>query len=513
MQPSSGSPCRSRFASELQESVTHGRLRIVVGGQYDHTPPPGRLLYEPSDDRDAGIVKAQGWLVQEKNGRISQQGCGESHALLHSRGKGRYAVIGPRQEADFVEQALDVRDVHRQAPQPLEKAQILARRHCVVEVQKRSNQADVKRSSLRSNRGARQFEYHLPFTGSGHSGQDFQQRAFARAVGPGHGETLSAGHFKREASEKHPRPETLHQARRRKPNVSVIQGAARTWLMLVPTYRSVASPLRPRLDCAPVAGYHPSKSKNYRLEIMITSSARWPLALLALLFIGVAACETDREEPTSPADTTLGTDARADTLEMAHAQLMPTEGNSASGTVTFMETAGGVRVQANLTGLTQGQHGFHVHEVGDCSAPDATSAGGHFAGVGTRHGAPTDSEMERHAGDLGNVEADAEGNATYERVDNVLSLSGPQSITGKAVLVHAEPDDLESQPSGDAGARVACGVVMSGGDMSDMGGMEDVGAMDEGASDGGVIDRPATDGVGDGGGLDEASELSDTDGV
>ena len=134
----------------------------------------------------------------------------------------------------------------------------------------------------------------------------------------------------------------------------------------------------------------------------------------------------------------------------------PTEGNEAQGTVEFTQEAGGVRVIANLTGLTEGDHGFHIHEKGDCSAADGTSAGGHFNPEGTAHGAP--DAAERHVGDLGNITADASGDATYNRLDTHLELNGANTIIGLAVVVHALPDDF-SQPTGAAGARVGCGVI------------------------------------------------------
>ncbi len=137
--------------------------------------------------------------------------------------------------------------------------------------------------------------------------------------------------------------------------------------------------------------------------------------------------------------------------------LHPTEGNDVSGIVTFTKTAEGIEVVAKVSGLTPGKHGFHVHELGDCSVADGTSAGGHFNPEGTKHGAPSDNA--RHIGDLGNLEADDEGNAHYERTDTFLALSGPHSIVGRAIIVHAGEDDLTSQPTGAAGARVACGVI------------------------------------------------------
>ncbi|TRW48263.1 superoxide dismutase family protein [Aliidiomarina halalkaliphila] len=139
--------------------------------------------------------------------------------------------------------------------------------------------------------------------------------------------------------------------------------------------------------------------------------------------------------------------------------LNPTEGNEGlQGFVMFEDTPEGVFVLAHVEGLEPGGvHGFHVHEYGDCSAPDGTSAGGHFNPHGRDHGGPDSSE--RHAGDLGNLQADDAGMAHLEMIDTKLELSGPNSILGKSVIVHAQADDLESQPTGDAGARILCGVI------------------------------------------------------
>ncbi len=137
--------------------------------------------------------------------------------------------------------------------------------------------------------------------------------------------------------------------------------------------------------------------------------------------------------------------------------LHPTEGNEVSGIVTFTKTDGGITIVANFEGLTPGKHGFHIHEYGDCSRLDGKSAGGHFNPDGKKHGAP--NSEERHVGDLGNLLANEEGKAYYEMIDTRISFSGPHSIIGRAIIVHAGEDDLTSQPTGAAGSRVACGVI------------------------------------------------------
>ncbi len=142
----------------------------------------------------------------------------------------------------------------------------------------------------------------------------------------------------------------------------------------------------------------------------------------------------------------------------AIAVLHPTVGSAVAGTVRFEAApSGGVTVTVGLTGLSAGKHGFHVHEFGDCSAADATSAGGHFNPTGHPHAGPTDAV--RHAGDLGNVEAAADGAASLSWTDPHMSLTGPHGVIGHAVIVHANPDDLQTQPTGNAGGRVACGVI------------------------------------------------------
>lgn len=144
-------------------------------------------------------------------------------------------------------------------------------------------------------------------------------------------------------------------------------------------------------------------------------------------------------------------------LPLAIATLRPTEGSNVHGLVGFTEENGQVHITADVTGLTPGLHGFHIHEHGDCSAPDASSAGGHFNPYDQPHGRPDSGAA--HAGDLGNLVADENGRAHYERVDHQLKLRGENGIIGRSVIVHGGMDDLKSQPSGASGPRVACGVV------------------------------------------------------
>lgn len=141
----------------------------------------------------------------------------------------------------------------------------------------------------------------------------------------------------------------------------------------------------------------------------------------------------------------------------AIAVLNSTKGSPVKGMVMFEAVKGGTKVTAHISGLKPGKHGFHVHEYGDCSADDATSAGGHFNPGMMPHSMP--SSEKRHVGDLGNIEADKDGNAHVEYVDAMISFSGPNSILGRGVIVHEKEDDLKTQPTGNAGGRLACGVV------------------------------------------------------
>ena len=142
----------------------------------------------------------------------------------------------------------------------------------------------------------------------------------------------------------------------------------------------------------------------------------------------------------------------------ASAPLQPTTGNKAAGEVTFEETSGKVRIRASVQGLAPGrEHGFHIHEVGDCSA-NAENAKGHFNPDGKPHG--HFAAADRHAGDLPSLRADDAGRGQVDTtVDRITLRSGPASIIGRAMVVHANPDDYKSQPAGNAGPRIACGVI------------------------------------------------------
>jgi len=184
--------------------------------------------------------------------------------------------------------------------------------------------------------------------------------------------------------------------------------------------------------------------------------------LFALVIISAfAGCSHSPKMESSTASGSASTSATAQALNVLEAKIEPTQGNSVHGTVRFTgQPDGSVQVVADLEGLTpNAQHAIHVHETGDCSAPDAMSAGGHYNPEGKPHGLPP--AEERHAGDLGNLTADASGNAHYTITVNNISVSnGKNPVLGKAVIVHAKLDD-GGQPTGNAGARLGCGVIQA----------------------------------------------------
>lgn len=142
----------------------------------------------------------------------------------------------------------------------------------------------------------------------------------------------------------------------------------------------------------------------------------------------------------------------------AVAVISPKSGSNVQGTITFTKVDQGIRVEADIRGLDRNaRHGFHVHEYGNCSAQDGSSAGDHFNPFGMAHGGP--SHEARHVGDLGNLTAAGNGRANMNMMDETISFSGLSNIIGRAVVIHKSQDDLTSQPSGAAGARIGCGVI------------------------------------------------------
>jgi len=175
--------------------------------------------------------------------------------------------------------------------------------------------------------------------------------------------------------------------------------------------------------------------------------------LVGVLMLGAGSLALSAQAPPAGKAATAGAAA----ANKATVKLAPTANGSTRGEVTFTAEADGIHVVGSFSGLAFGEHGFHVHEKGDCSAPDATSAGGHFNPATQPHAAREASA--RHVGDLGNLKADPYGLARVDFIDKTLALSGANSIVGKAVIVHEKADDFTTQPTGNAGARQACGVI------------------------------------------------------
>lgn len=180
----------------------------------------------------------------------------------------------------------------------------------------------------------------------------------------------------------------------------------------------------------------------------------YTLGFLAVLFTIAGCAQQSGSDQNGPDSNKMKSSAN---LTMAVAHVHATDGGNPIGTVTFEKVSEGVKVHAEVSGLQEGKHGFHIHQYGDCTAEDQTSAGGHYNPYEMEHGAPTDSV--RHMGDMGNLPVDAEGSGTLDYIDSVIELNGPNSIIGRAVIIHGGSDDFTSQPSGAAGPRMACGVI------------------------------------------------------
>jgi superoxide dismutase, Cu-Zn family len=198
------------------------------------------------------------------------------------------------------------------------------------------------------------------------------------------------------------------------------------------------------------------------------------LQTLAFVFAAVACGGKSKPETTPVAETTeTPTPTATETPPAAPAETPPAappapktatatlaaaSKSKVTGTITFKQAEGGLEVTAMVENLTPGDHAWHVHVKGDCSAPDAASAGGHFNPENHQHGAP-DAE-QHHAGDFGNLTAGKDGKATKTFTMKGITLDdGASSVVGKGFIVHEKKDDFKTQPTGNAGGRVACGVI------------------------------------------------------
>jgi superoxide dismutase, Cu-Zn family len=193
-----------------------------------------------------------------------------------------------------------------------------------------------------------------------------------------------------------------------------------------------------------------------KTNALLVSSAILGLAL------GLGGCQNGGEMNMHQNDTPMRMWAG---VTHAVAVLVPTQGNNVTGTIMFAQEPGGVHITGKVMGLTPGKHGFHIHEFGDMSAPNGSAAGGHYNPEDGAHMHAGLNDPMRHAGDLGNLEADASGIAPVDILDPAISIAGMNNpILGRGIVVHAAEDDLKTQfppgPSpGNSGARVAVGVI------------------------------------------------------
>src|SRR5690606_30229884 len=184
----------------------------------------------------------------------------------------------------------------------------------------------------------------------------------------------------------------------------------------------------------------------------MTSSRLPALVLPALLLAMLCNRPADAQNPRDAQHE--GHDAKHAIPQEAVAVLSPSKDQKARGVLMLKQTDAGVEITGKVTGLEPGEHGFHIHEFGDLRHPEGLSAGGHFNPDGHKHGGP--DAKERHAGDLGNITAGADGTAQVKKLAKGLKL---HFVIGRSMVVHGKADDLKSQPSGDAGPRVALGVI------------------------------------------------------
>ena len=180
-------------------------------------------------------------------------------------------------------------------------------------------------------------------------------------------------------------------------------------------------------------------------------------AALVAVVAGLAACGSMMNEDANPRTVAM---VKLRSAEGGTPQ--PNPQSPVEGLIHFSELRGITSVNGTVTGLKpNAPHGFHVHEKGDCSTPDFSSAGGHFNPTNQPHGAH--GSGLHHLGDMPQLMADASGTAKVSFNSQTLKLRGVNSIIGKSVIVHRDPDDVNHQPVGNAGPRLACGVVKAGG--------------------------------------------------
>ncbi|MEN0059663.1 MAG: superoxide dismutase family protein [Bdellovibrio sp.] len=182
------------------------------------------------------------------------------------------------------------------------------------------------------------------------------------------------------------------------------------------------------------------------------------ISILALAGCTSAPLNAPPPASTSDSNSVLLLESPVAIPSKAQTVLKSQPGSKVKGLVHFTENNGVMKVEVMVEGLKPGPHGFHIHEIGDCSKPDYSSAGGHFNPTKNHHGSL--NTKTRHAGDFGNLIANAKGKAVLTLEVSDLTLKpGATSILGKSVIVHRDQDDLKSQPAGNSGPRIACGVI------------------------------------------------------
>ncbi len=207
--------------------------------------------------------------------------------------------------------------------------------------------------------------------------------------------------------------------------------------------------------------------KKYLIEKLYSRSRPFLVFGLILTLSGCSCSDpvkpkTDKDKENknnqvAQLDTTVLRNKLDNIITEAGAVISPLGDNKIRGKVTFTKTPDGVKIIADIDGLTPGEHGFHVHEFGECGGKDGAAAGAHFNPAHSKHGGP--DSAERHVGDLGNLVADENGHAHYERVDKLIQLQGKNSILGRSIIIHADKDDYETQPAGASGAKIGCGII------------------------------------------------------
>nr|BFD61581.1 superoxide dismutase family protein [Bdellovibrio sp. HM001] len=181
------------------------------------------------------------------------------------------------------------------------------------------------------------------------------------------------------------------------------------------------------------------------------------MLLIGLVSLSMAACAQKEKAAETHHHDHHNHEAAAAAPQKAQAVLKTVKGSKLKGIIHFTEENGKMKIETMVEGIKPGPHGFHIHENGDCSAADFSSAGGHFnPSKGTHAGHDV---AGRHVGDLGNLVADNKSKANTTLIVDGMTMKGPESIIGKAVVIHKDKDDLKSQPAGNSGARIACGVI------------------------------------------------------